>query len=109
MTVCLLLTIAAEGILIYFITRKTKYIWYSAICNIITNPALNLILFFFGTYSGASVKAQYILLAALEAAVVVIEGLFYRALLSRKLSYTLPLSLALNAASFAAGYLLLWL
>ena len=108
MTVCLLLTAAAEGILIFIITRKARYIWYSAVCTLITNPALNLIMFISGAYSGASAAEMYILLAALEAAAVMTEALFYRMLLRRRLSYTLPLSLALNAASFAAGVLLLW-
>lgn len=108
MTVCLLLTIAAEGILIYIITRKAKNILYSAICNLITNPALNLIMLLCGTLADMSPAAAYILLAALEAAAAAAEALFYRAIMSRPLSYTLPLSAALNAASFIFGVLLLW-
>ncbi len=106
MTVCLLLTISAEGILIFLIYKQRKYVKYSVICNVLTNPALNLIM----TLSAPllSRAAGYGLLALLELAAVAAEGFVYRALTDKSLTRCLLLSLVLNAVSFLLGVMLLW-
>jgi hypothetical protein len=43
----LLLTILIEGSLTAIIFRRRDYVYYSFLCNILTNPALNLILLIF--------------------------------------------------------------
>lgn len=106
MTVCLLLTVSAEGIVISLIYRKKNYFWYSVLCNLVTNPALNLIMLLCSPYLSRAMG--YCLLALLELIAVVTEGIIYRALIQKSLTRCILLSLALNAVSFLAGVILLW-
>ena len=109
MTKCLLLTIAAEGIIIVIFTKDVKMLWRSVLCNLLTNPALNGILFLltgFGIISTA--EAYYVMLAVMEIIVVAVEALCYRLMCSWNFGKALAVSAALNAASFAVGLLIFW-
>ena len=110
----LLLTIIIEGAFIAFIFRKSehwrRYIYYSFLCNLATNPALNLILFMvYAAYGDAYIFEDPLITLVIitgEIAVVIIETLIYRYLAGFKLQKALLLSFALNLTSFAAGLLL---
>ena len=108
MTVCLLLTLSAEGILIFLISKRKKYVYYSVICNVLTNPALNLIMLLCAPALSSRRLLSYGLLALLELAAVITEGLIYRALTRTGLGRCMLLSLILNAVSFLLGVMLLW-
>lgn len=108
MSLCLLLTLSAEGIVIFLIYRKLRYVWYSVICNLLTNPALNLIMLLCAPLLSGSAVLTYGLLALLELAAVTAEGMIYHRLISIGAFRSVMLSLLLNAISFALGVMLLW-
>lgn len=43
----LIATILIEGIVTILVTRSWKWVWYNFLCNIVTNPLLNLSISFF--------------------------------------------------------------
>jgi len=100
----LLITIAVEGIAILVLFRRKDYFYYSVLCNLLTNPALNLVLMITVKAFGASVYYPVLLLA--EVAVVFVEAALYKYLSGLNMKKCIMLSAFLNALSFAAGVLL---
>ena len=101
----LLLTCIFEGITIYLIFRKREYIYYSFLCNMLTNPAVNLILIF--SYKIFGHNSYYISLIFLELMVVVVEAYIYLLLCNFRMQKALLLSLLLNSISYALGVVLM--
>ena len=97
----LLLTIAVECSIILLIYRRFKYAYYVMLLNVLTNPALNLIMLFYFTYKGYT--GYYMLLYVLEAAVVITEGLIFARLADKKAWEGLVVSMALNMSSYLFG------
>ena len=97
----LLLTIVIEGLLLLLVTRSKQWVLQSVYCNLVTNPILNLILFFVRSHIGDA--AETALIAVLEISVVFSEALLYRAMSGEKVGKCLLLSLAANAASYLSG------
>lgn len=100
---CLVLTILIEGAAILIWFRRRDFVYYSLLCNLLTNPALNLLLFcavryFHAPYFGA--------LLALEIAAVLIESLVYARLCPLPYRRALFVSFALNLLSCGAGLLI---
>lgn len=89
------------------ITKKPRDIYYSFLCNLLTNPALNAVLFLAVFFGGAGLYTP--LLAVLEISVVFIEALIYRTLAGWKIKKSLLISLILNGASLCVGLLLNYL
>jgi hypothetical protein len=100
----LCLTLVLEGLLVALITRDRRIVYYSLLCNLLTCPALNLLvlisLFFWG-------NAVYVpALVVLESAAVLIECGVYRYLTGYSWGKALGLSAAANVFSLAAGLVL---
>ena len=100
----LLITIAIECGIAFLLFRKGSYVYFVLLLNILTNPLLNFIMLVYFSYMGYS--GYYILLYALEAAVVVTEGLIFSKLSDIKAGKALFISLLLNAASYGAGLII---
>ncbi len=97
----LLLTVAVECSIILLIYRKLRYAYYVLLLNVLTNPLLNFIMLFYFTYKGYD--NYYVLLYALEAAVVVTEGLIFARLADKKTWEALLVSFIINASSYLFG------
>lgn len=108
MTICLLLTVSAEGIVIFLVSRRLKYVWYSVICNLLTNPVLNLVMLLCAPFFADSHIFAYALLALLELLAIAVEGIIYRTLTDMSTARAMMLSLLLNTVSFLSGVILLW-
>jgi len=100
----LLLTLIIEGAAVLIIFRRAKYVCYSVLCNLLTNPALNLLLALSVNIFGG--RAYYPLLITSELAVIFIEAAVYRYICGFGTRKSVLLSAVLNALSFAAGLLL---
>ena len=98
-------TLAIEGVVILVIFRRKKYAYYSVLCNLLTNPAMNLLL-------AASVKlfganAYYLTLVLAEVAVVIVEATVYNYVCRFGIRKSVLLSAFLNILSCMAGFLLI--
>jgi len=100
----LLLTIITEGMAVSVIFKKRIYVYYSLLCNLLTNPALNLLLLL--TINVLGVGAYFPALILLEIMVVFVEACVYRYLCKFKFLKSLVLSAFLNILSFSAGFYL---
>ena len=101
----LLLTCIFEGIAILLLFRKKEYFYYSLLCNMLTNPALNLILYFICKALGYDL--YYAVVIFLELIVVVVEAYVYRLLCNFKMHKSLLLSVLLNTISYISGVVLI--
>ena len=100
----LLITITVEGAVIMIIFRRKAYVYYSALCNLLTNPAMNLLLA--GSVRLFGVRAYYPALFTSELIVLCVEAVVYTYICGFRLRKSIALSALLNAASFTAGALL---
>ena len=100
----LLITLIIEGAAILVIFRRKKYVYYSVLCNLLTNPALNLFLAASVTVFGE--RSYYPVLIIGELAVVFVEAIVYMYICGFKMRKSILLSALLNALSFAAGILI---
>ena len=113
----LVLTILVEGIAIYLIKKDRKYVGYSVLVNLITNPAMNLVILYVDNsfrlwrrwFFRGELIAPYVIV--MEVAVVLIEALCYRGMTGMSMGKSLKLSLILNIISYVIGIIvnaLLW-
>lgn len=100
----LALTVAVEGLLMLVLTHSRRFAYYSLLCNMLTNPPLNLTVLLLAPYisGGAYVFA----VAALELAVVAVEGAVLRRLTRWPARRAYGVALLLNAVSFAFGLMI---
>ena len=99
----LALTLAIELPLAFILrVRKGLDLLCVFLVNVVTNPALVLIL---NLVSMRGVPHWY-LIAFLELGAVAVEAIFYHKCLSRRPMHPLLLSLILNGISYLGGYLL---
>jgi len=99
-----LLTVVIECAAVLIIFRQKKYVYYCVLCNLLTNPAMILLLSIFVSLFG--VRVYYPVLIPAEIAVVIIEAAVYNYICGFGMKKALILSTFLNAISFAAGILL---
>jgi len=99
----LLLTALVEGAAILIIFRRPAFVYYSALCNLLTNPAMNLLLAVSVSILGAG--AYYPALILLEVVVVCVEAGVYMYICGFGIKKSVALSAFLNALSFASGTL----
>jgi len=99
-----LLTVVIECAVILIIFRQKKYVYYCLLCNLLTNPAMNLLLSIFVSLFG--VRTYYPVIIPAEIAVVFIEAAVYDYICGFGMGKAIKLSAFLNALSFAAGVLL---
>lgn len=91
------------------VCRNRKCVYYSFLCNLLTNPLAQLLLLAwvfaleaFGTPKPASVFAYYGFVAVIEIAVICAEAFVYKRL-GFPARRALLLSALLNALSYGAG------
>lgn len=99
------LTVIIEGIVIELIysffnfgLNRLKVFYFSFLCNLLTNPALNLI--------AALFKIRFPHILILEVLVVTIEGFIYNLLTNRSKKACFILSFILNGCSYFIGFIL---
>lgn len=97
----LILTVIIEGVLTAIIFRRRDYVYYSFLCNMLTNPALNLILLVLVAKGG--LDYYYVALIILEIIAVIVEAGIWKLLCRFPIPKALAFSLLLNLASFSAG------
>jgi len=98
----LALTILIEcGLSLIFRSRELTYC--VLLCNLLTNPLLNLLLILYLAFIGR--ELYFVVMGILELAVVAVEALVIKHMTDRHISKALGLSLLFNSASFGAGLL----
>ena len=98
-------TITLESIPVLFVKNKRSWWKASLICNVVTNPILNVVIFLL-TAILQSNDVIYPVILVLECAVVLIEAYFYQRMLNSKFAVCLIFSLIANTISFSAGMFL---
>ncbi len=101
----LVLTVAAEGLIALVWQRRLRVVYASVLCNLLTNPALNLALLLLAAPAPGRDWIYYLGLAVGEIAAVFIEAAVYQSLCRWKFTFALLFSAVLNAASFGLGFL----
>ena len=97
------LTVLIEcGIAFCFKSKRLVYTVF--LCNLLTNPALNLLLLVY--YNYISQSYYWLVVAALEICVVVIEAFIIRAMMTYAFKKAALLSLLFNVSSFFVGLIL---
>jgi len=106
----LLVTILAEALTMYFLTKSKEWVSYNFYCNIVTNPLLNLALYgthiLFRNLTSPLLVAlfgYYIPLIILEAVVFWSEGYLYTLMTDTDTKKCFRLSIISNSVSAALG------
>lgn len=95
----LIMTIILEGIVVFVLTRERDWFAVSIACNLITNPALNVI----NSYLGNILPV----ILALELTAVIVEALLYKTVLHAEIGKSFFISTVANISSFLLGSALL--
>ena len=99
----LALTILVEcGLSLFFRSRQLTY--SVLLCNLLTNPLLNLLLLLYLAFIGQ--ESYFVVVGILELAAVAVEAYVIKLMTGRRRLNALGLSLLFNSASFGAGLLL---
>lgn len=96
------LTILLESVLCLIVRQKLAWWKASVICNIVTNPILNVILMLLASLSVPSLIITAALLV-MEVVVVFVEAYFYRCMLNKAYRHCFLFSLIANLLSFGIG------
>ena len=97
----LAITVVVEATVIWLLFRKGTFVYYSFLCNLLTNPALNLLLLIAVNFLG--MKYYYAILVPLEIIVVLVETYVYRLLCKFSTKKAFSVSLLANVISFGVG------
>lgn len=100
LTCCL--TCIAEFVPLLFLKNRWSFVRTSILCNIVTNPVLNVVVAMVLVYTN-DYTAYYIVLAFLEIAVVFVEGLYYKRFVGIEYKKAVLVSLIANVCSYVAG------
>ena len=95
------LTILVEGLLMLALYHRMDFVYFTVLCNLLTNPALNLLLALGVHMAGPAAYGP--VLGVLEWLAVLIEAYVLRLLCGWKAGRAIVIALLLNAASFGAG------
>jgi len=105
----LALTVVVEGAAMGILFRRRDCIYYSLLANVVTNPAVNLLLFF---CAGSLGWSYWPVLCVLETGAVAAETVIYRKICdfgptpASAWGTALGLSVLLNGLSYGAGYVI---
>ena len=99
--ICLCVTVTAEGLVMRLLSRSRRFVYYSLLVNLLTNPALNVLLIVAASLLDAS--AYIPVLITLELLAIAVEALVYRKLCDYSTGKAFAISTLLNAVSFALG------
>ncbi len=96
------ITCVTEIVPMLFLKDRWGFVKTSLLCNIVTNPVLNVIvaMVLVGTNN---YTAYYIVLAILEIFVVFVEGLYYKHFVGIRYKKALLISLVANLCSYVCG------
>ena len=100
----LFLTILVEGVVTALLFRRLEFVYYSLLCNILTNPALNLVLLFVTHFMGAAYYGAALLI--LELTAVFIEAHVLKLLCGFPFTKAVAVSGLMNVLSCMAGLLI---
>lgn len=100
-----LLTALVEGLLAFCLFRSIEVVYASFLCNLMTNPALNLLLILMTSLVG--IKVYYPSLIVLEVMAIYLEGRLYQMICQWDTVRAMRVSLLLNAVSVLSGFLIL--
>lgn len=105
MAICLAITVTIEAAGAFLLGVKDKKgILNVILINVATNPFVVVSTCLVGIFYGSQSRSIYEY--AVEAAVVIIEGLFYMKVLKKTKLHPMLLSLVLNAATYGTGLLI---
>jgi hypothetical protein len=94
-------TILVEGVVILLKYEKMNYVFYSLLCNVLTNPMLNLLLYLLVWVLGSEIYIHALII--LETIVVIVEAYVYKILCNFSKKEAIKLSILLNASSYLSG------
>jgi len=100
----LAVTVLAEGLVLALLFRRRDFVYYSVLCNLLTNPLLNLTLLLVVRLWG--IEYYPAALIALEIAVLLAEAFVLRLLCRFPPLKALLVSGLTNAVSFICGLLI---
>lgn len=101
----LLFTVVIEGIVMLLLTRSGRWVYCSILCNLVTNPVINLVLMLIRRSSGSD--ALYLTATAVgEVLVLIAEAHLYRFMTGAARRRCYLLSAVTNLVSFTAGLVL---
>lgn len=112
----LFLTLVIESLVMLALTRSKKWVYYNLLCNLVTNPTLNILLiviakitdnFYEWIFESDFNIIYYICVAIGEVLVVIGEAHLYRAMTGETRGKCYIRSLVTNGASFFIGLLLM--
>lgn len=98
-------TVAVEGLLALLLFRQWRLVYYTFLCNLLTNPAVNLLLILAMNAWGREVYTP--LVVVLELVALMVEAAVYNYLTEFGGKKCFLLSLLLNAASYLTGLIFL--
>ncbi len=105
--VCLI-TVLLESIPVLFVRNRSAWWRAGILCNVVTNPIINLLMLLVNTYiPNQGLTAGITLL--LESAVVITEAWLYRKMLHKSVRICFVFSLIANALSWSIGAVFLQL
>ena len=96
------LTCIAEAVSLLFFGDRWRLVKTSVLCNIVTNPVLNVIVAMVLVYTN-NYTIYYVILALLELLAVFVEGLYYKHFCEINLKRALLISLLANVCSLVVG------
>lgn len=100
-----LLTVVIEGITMLLLTRSFKWVCYNLLCNMVTNPVMNILLFLITLRFGTT-AVYYLAVVIGELAILFLEAWFYRKMTEASSKKCFLRSLITNALSFSLGLVL---
>lgn len=101
----LLLTIFIEAIAMFALTRSSSWVFYNLLCNLVTNPSLNVALLLLLWFSASS-TVYFIAVTIGEILVLTAETVLYKLLTSSGYRTCFIRSLITNLCSFLFGLFL---
>ncbi len=103
--IALFLTCIIEAMTQCFLKDRKKWIFSGLLCNVVTNPLLNVIVLILYAFVD-NVCVLYLIIIFLECVVLFTEAGLYKLMLDKKYKTCLLVSAACNALSFSVG--LMW-
>ena len=97
----LAITVFAEGVLTAIWFKNGRMVYFSVLCNLITNPALNILVIAAVSAFGAAAYVPAV--ALMELAVFAVEAYIWRSLCRFSWGKALWIAFITNLLSFGAG------
>ena len=99
------LTCIIEIIPLLFLKNRRQLIKTSLLCNVITNPIMNIILAIFAVYV-TNLTAYTGIVIVMEIAVIMFEAFIFYNLIEESIKKCVVISVIINICSFIVGFLI---